>query len=71
LDNELQPVLEAITEHFVRSRDFNGILASRLAEQLGLSQPTFIAALEHLLTSGEIAIAFNRYQGNPHILRFP
>jgi hypothetical protein len=71
LDNELQPVLKAITEHFVRSRDFNGILASRLAEQLGLSQPTFIAALEHLLTSGGIAIAFNRYQGNPHILRFP
>ncbi|MEK7762421.1 MAG: AAA family ATPase [Nitrospirota bacterium] len=71
MDNESQPVLEAITEHFVRSRDFNGILASQLAEQVGLSQPTFITVLERLLTNEEIAIAFNRYQGNPHILRFP
>jgi len=70
LENESQPVLEIITEHFVRSQDFNGIRASLLAEQLGLSEPTFIAALERLLTSGEIAIAFNRYQGNPHVLRF-
>ena len=71
MDNESQPVLDTITEHFVRSRDFNGTLASQLAEQLGLSRPTFIAVLERLLTNEEIAIAFNRYQGNPHILRFP
>ncbi|MEQ1846836.1 MAG: AAA family ATPase, partial [Nitrospira sp.] len=71
MDNESRPVLDAITEHFVRSRDFNGILASQLAEQLGLSQPTFIAVLERLLTNEEIAIAFNCYQGNPRILRFP
>lgn len=71
MDNESQPVLEAITEHYVRSKDFNGILASQLSEQVGLSQPTFIAELERLLTNEEIAIAFNHYQGNPHILRFP
>ncbi len=71
LDNDSQPVLEAITCHFVHSKDFNGILASQLAEQVALSQPTFIAVLERLLTNEEIAIAFNHYQGNPHILRFP
>lgn len=69
MDNELQPALEAITEQFVRSRDFNGILASRLAEQVGLSHPNLIAVLERLLTSEEIAIAFYRFQDNPHILR--
>lgn len=71
LDNDSQLVLEAITYHFVHSVDFNGILASQLAEQVAFSQPTFIAVLERLLTNEEIAIAFNHYQGNPHILRFP
>ena len=69
LDNESQPVLEAIREHFVRSRDFNGILASRLAEQVGLSHSNLIAVLERLLTSEEVAIAFYRFQDNPHVLR--
>ena len=71
MDNKSQSILDAIADYFVYSTDFNGILASQLAEQVGLSQPIFIAALEHLLTSAEISIAFNRYQGNPHILRFP
>lgn len=69
LDNESQPVLEAITEHFIRSQDFNGIVASRLAEQEGLSHSNLIAVLERLLTSEEIVIAFYRFQGNLHVLR--
>ena len=69
LDNESQSVLEAITDHFVRSRDFNGIQASRLAEQVSLSHSNLIALLERLLTSEEIAIAFYRFQDNPHVLR--
>lgn len=71
LDNESQSVLKAITEHFVRSQDFNGIVAFRLAEQEGLSHSNLMALLERLLASEKIAIAFYRFQGNPHVLRLP
>jgi hypothetical protein len=65
------PILKAVIEFFLHSGDFNGILASRLAEQLGLSHSNLILIVERLLRSEEITIAFDRYQGNPHILRFP
>lgn len=70
-DGKARSVLDAITDHFVRSRDFNGILASQLAERTGLSRVDLIPILESLLTNGQITIAFDRFQGNPHILRFP
>lgn len=72
MDNESQPVLEAIADYFVHSGDFNGIPASLLGNQVDLSHPNLIPVLERLLTSEEIAIAFYCFQGNPHVLRvFP
>jgi hypothetical protein len=71
MSDESHLILQLITDFFLQSKDFNGILASRLAEQANLDQSRLIPVLEGLLQNGQITIAFNTYQGNPHILRFP
>jgi hypothetical protein len=70
-DTVARSVLTVITDHYVCSGDFNGILADRLAGQLGLTKSSLLRILEQLLVCERIAIAFDRYQGNPHILRIP
>ena len=70
-DTDAGSVLTVISNHYVCSGDFNGILASRLAEQLGLTRSSLLQVLGQLLASERITIAFDRYQGNPHILRLP
>lgn len=64
-------ILERITEHFVRSQDFNGILGSRLAQDAALPWPELTRALQRLVVEGRAQIAFYRFQDNPHILRLP
>ncbi len=70
-DTDVQSVLTVITNHYVYSQDFNGILASSLAEKSDLSRSSLLQILEQLLASERIVIAFGRYQDNPHILRLP
>ena len=61
-----EDILAVVTNFFVSSHDFNGILALRLPEILGLSWDDTRQALERLLTQGKISIAFYSHQANPH-----
>ena len=61
--------LICIRDYFLQSSDFNGILASNLATQLGSSWTALKKQLVSLISKQEITLAFASNSGNPHIKR--
>jgi hypothetical protein len=64
-------LVEIVYDHFAKSRDFNGILLTRLARQLKVGPETLKRRLQRPLSQGRIALAFESSSGNPHIKRLP
>ena len=66
-----EQILAVITDFFISSSDFNGILAIHLMEKIGLEWEKTRKTLERLLVQEHISIVFYSHQGNPHIKRLP
>jgi hypothetical protein len=64
-------IMEAVTKHYIQSHDFNGILAVRLREEFNIGEDDLRSLLRELVEEGLVFLAFDRVQGNPHILRIP
>jgi hypothetical protein len=64
-------ILDTITGFFLTSSDFNGILLSELAEELGMPWPDTRKPISSLLQEGKISLSFTSHTGNPHLKRLP
>lgn len=67
---EVDTILTEITDFYIRSHDFNGILVERLGKELNLSWTDLQALLSELITKQKITLTFGGLVGNPHIKRF-
>lgn len=65
----IEELLAAIRQHFLESRDFNGLVVSRFTEESGRTWPEIKAALADLLRSGRITLNFAEM--NPFVKNFP
>ncbi len=64
------PKIEArVTEFFVKSGDFNGILLETLAQELGFELAEIRGLVAALVRQGRIELAFASHSDNPHIKR--
>jgi hypothetical protein len=63
-------ILHAITQHYLESKDFNGISLKKLQEIIGISQSELIIELIPLIDDGKISINFGDRHPNPHIKAF-
>ena len=59
-------LLAKITTHYLKSRDFNGIVITDLGED----HQEVRAVLRELLVAGKITLTFGDRHPNPHILAF-
>ncbi len=64
-------VLDRITQHYIQSRDFNGISGLRLAEDLAEEPADVQAVVAELIREGKVAAVFGDIHPNPHIRAFP
>jgi DNA-binding transcriptional ArsR family regulator len=62
-------ILNSIRDFYLRSSDFNGILASALMVELGLSWPKVRQHLKALVRDQLITLVFGSHSINPHIKR--
>jgi hypothetical protein len=70
--NQLQQRIKARTcEFFLASADFNGITASHLMLELGVSWLELREALDTLVSSGDVTLSFGSLTANAHIKRLP
>lgn len=63
-------VLDEVADFFVKSNDFNGVPASQLGKNLGLSKRDLIKQLGRLVEDGQVTLAFSSVFVNPHIKAF-
>ncbi len=60
-------LLQLVVEHYLNSRDFNGIPYSSLIEKLGIQETEIVPVLSELIAEDQIEIMYGDYQPNPHI----
>ena len=66
-----QVALEAITEFYIGSRDFNGIPVVNLQQQNGLDENRLRNILRSLVETNKISLVFGDIHPNPHIKALP
>lgn len=64
-------VLQYVRDFFLASRDFNGVLVSRIPEELPCALSDVLDALATLIADGKVSLMSVRSAGNPHIKRLP
>lgn len=63
-------ILQAITDHYLGSRDFNGISLNQLRESIGIPKKELITELISLIKEDKISVNFGDRHENPHIKAF-
>ncbi len=62
-------ILGQVRDFYLNSRDYNGIPASRLADNQGTSWPDLRPQLARLVSEGKLDLTFASHSDNPHIKR--
>ena len=63
-------IVDQVVTYYLGSRDFNGLPATRLTEELGLPWESLRVELRQLILSLSLTIASTDWQGHPHIRMF-
>ena len=63
-------IVEQVVTYYIGSRDFNGLPATRLTEELGLPWESLRVELKQLILSRRLTIASTDWQIHPHIRMF-
>ncbi len=66
-----EDIVKKILEHYIESRDYNGILAAELAKINELEHSDFLNVLKDLIKEDKITLTFASISENPFIKRFP
>jgi len=64
-------LVQIVTNHYLTSRDFNGLLLESLHEMVGGDSGAFLATVADLIRGRQIAVVFGDIQPNPYIRAFP
>ncbi|MDD2439750.1 MAG: hypothetical protein PHD41_06015 [Methanosarcinaceae archaeon] len=64
-------IFNQISEHFIYSRDFNGVLALNLSDNGNLNPFELKEILTKLVYEKKVTLTFSSISENPHIKRFP
>ncbi len=62
-----EKILKVITNHYLESRDYNGISLENLQNKIGITPNELIPELISLIQNGKISINFGDRHPNPHI----
>ncbi len=62
-------ILQAVTNHFLNSGDFNGLPAVGLSQEIGFQWSEMTASLQELINGDLIGILYSEFEPNTHILR--
>ncbi len=63
-------IIEYIAEHYLSSRDFNGVPVRVLRKAHALTKQAALQAVERFLRAGDIDVMFGNVHVNPHIKAF-
>ncbi len=64
-------ILDAVTQYYLRSGDFNGTPLRTLPEKLGIRLEQIASAVSPLVADGRLTLNFGDRHPNPHIKAFP
>jgi len=64
-------ILDAVTDFYLESGDFNGLPVREIVRRLSLDLETLKAATRRLVAADEVEVLFGNVHSNPHIKAFP
>ena len=70
MTNKSEKILQAITDYYLGSKDFNGISLIKLQAFIGISQKDLLTELIRLINEEKISVNFGDRHINPHIKAF-